>query len=151
VLLTAAARRARGRRLGEARGWVPPLGAGCALACVAAVAFGRTARENARSAKAFARDVAPLIRPPASALVPTLPAEAAFYLPLDLRYDPHAAEQFTVAEPPRRGAFDLAKLRTEVPHGQVVTKAAVAVPGQPPDARWRLVRVTVRPAAPSAR
>jgi 4-amino-4-deoxy-L-arabinose transferase-like glycosyltransferase len=99
--------------------------------------------DNFRSAKSFARHVSPLLRRPASVLVWELPAEASFYLPLDVQFDPFATRHLTVIERDRVGGFDFDQSDVRLPGGRVASVEEIAVAGELSDAHWRLIRVTV--------
>jgi hypothetical protein len=110
----------------------------------------RAAEDNARSAKPFADYAgAQLLLPPANVLVPRLSAEASFYLPLGMRYDPAGTEVYDLIEPPRGKRFDASRYKPDLPHGKMVSAEIVPVPGEPPNAHFRLVRIHVAPESPT--
>jgi 4-amino-4-deoxy-L-arabinose transferase-like glycosyltransferase len=127
----------------RANRWFPPFGAGIVLAGVAFGVLEMAARDNERSAKSFAGYAGQLLLPPANVLVPRLSAEASFYLPLGMRYDPAAPDALDVVEPPHGRTFDLSRYKPDLPHGKLLSAEIVPVPGEPPDPHWRLVRVYV--------
>jgi hypothetical protein len=146
--LVVALRRARAARGPHGlRRWLLPHAVGAALACVVMGSIAHAVRDNDRSAKTFARRVGPIIRPPASLNVPRLAAEAAFYLPLDARYDARAREVYDVVETMAKKRFIVGEFRPKLPHGRVVAAEAVPVPGEPAEGHWRLIRLTVEPDA----
>jgi 4-amino-4-deoxy-L-arabinose transferase-like glycosyltransferase len=151
IMLILAARRASGARGTSAvRRWLPPQAAGAALACVLMGSIAHAVRDNHRSAKTFARRVAEIVRAPACLDVPRLPAEASFYLPLDVRYDARAREMYDVVEPAGKKRLVMSEYRPPLPHGRVVAAESVPVPGELPEERWRLIRLTVEPDAPTS-
>jgi 4-amino-4-deoxy-L-arabinose transferase-like glycosyltransferase len=147
AMLAAGAARALRWRVNR---WFKPLGAGVVLTSVVIGVLARAAEDNARSAKPFARYAGEqLLLPPANVLVPRLSAEASFYLPLGMRYDPAGPEVYDLVEPPRGKKFDVSRYKPDLPHGKLVSAEVVPVPGEPPNAHWRLVRIHVEPEQPA--
>jgi 4-amino-4-deoxy-L-arabinose transferase-like glycosyltransferase len=146
VLLVVAARRARvARGPSGVRRWLLPQAAGTALACALTGAFAHAVRDNVRSAKPFARNASELVRPPASLDVPRLQAEASFYLPLEVRYDPAAQIVYDIVEPGPSKKLLMNEYRPPLPHGRVVDAEIVQVAGQALHGHWQLIRMTVEP------
>jgi hypothetical protein len=112
---------------------------------VAFAGLARAAQDNARSAEHFAELAGDRLLPPANVLIPHLSAEASFYLPLGMRYDPAGAEVYDVVEVAERKRFDASTIKPDLPHGDAAWTEAVPLPGEPPNARWRLVRIHVAP------
>jgi 4-amino-4-deoxy-L-arabinose transferase-like glycosyltransferase len=145
MLATGAARAVKWR----VNRWFTPLGAGVVLAGVVIGVLARAAEDNARSAKAFAGYAGDqLLLPPANVLVPRLSAEASFYLPLGMKYDPAGTEVYDLVEPPRGKKFDVSRYKPELPHGTMLSAEIVSIPGEPPKPHWRLVRIHVEPDQP---
>jgi 4-amino-4-deoxy-L-arabinose transferase-like glycosyltransferase len=140
VMLATGVRRAFAWRVNR---WFVPLGAGVVLASVAFAGLARAAQDNVRSAEEFAELAGDRLLPPANVLLPHLSAEASFYLPLGMRYDPAGTEVYDVVEPPQRKRFDASAFKPDLPHGAAVSAEIVQLPGEPPNARWRLVRIHV--------
>jgi 4-amino-4-deoxy-L-arabinose transferase-like glycosyltransferase len=129
--------------------WFTPLGAGVILACVVIGVFARAAGDNTRSAKPFAHYAGDHLLPPTNVLVPRLSAEASFYLPLGMRYDPAGTELYDVVEPPRGKRFDVSRYNPDLPHGKMTSAEIVPVPAEPPNAHFRLVHIHVQPESPT--
>jgi 4-amino-4-deoxy-L-arabinose transferase-like glycosyltransferase len=130
--------------------WFTPLGAGVVLACVVIGVLARAAEDNARSAKAFGGYAGDqLLLPPANVLVPRLSAEASFYLPLGMKYDPAGTDVYDLVEPPRGKKFDVSRYKPDLPHGKMLSAEIVPVPGEPPNAHFRLVQIHVEPESPT--
>jgi hypothetical protein len=147
VMLAAGAARAFKWRVNR---WFTPLGGGVVLAGVVFGVLARAAEDNARSAKAFAGSAGEqLLLPPANVLVPRISAEASFYLPLGMRYDPAGTEVYDLVEPPRGKKFDVSRYKPDLPHGKLLSAQIVPVPGEPLNAHFRLVRIYVEPEQPS--
>jgi len=112
--------------------------------------FPLTDRENARSPKPFARAAGPILAAPGANVLPAVPPEAAYYLPLRLRFDPAAPEAYVVLDDQRRlsaGGVPFFEKRI----GRRVASVEQVVDGLPKDPRWHLFHVRLAPLVASSK
>lgn len=114
--------------------------------------FIETPRENLRSARRFAKAASLFLTPEANVLVPNIPAEGAFYLPLDLHYDPSATHVLAITKGSSRSETPerLVKFFNEgsrVPGARVSAAEQLVLPDAVSSRSeiWHVVRLTLAP------
>jgi 4-amino-4-deoxy-L-arabinose transferase-like glycosyltransferase len=106
--------------------------------------FWYTDLDNARSPRLFAQAVGPMLVGPGRSVLLPVPPEAAYYMPLGLRYDPSAPEVFVVVDD-RHHLSDAGAPFFEKKVGRRVASVERVVDGLPDNPRWRLFRIRLAP------
>jgi hypothetical protein len=126
------------------RAWLRSTALASAAATFIFLTFPFTDHENARSPRRFAQAAGPILTAPGANVLSPVPPEAAYYMPLGLRFDPSAPEVFVVVDD-RRHLSGAGVPFFEKRVGRPVASVERVVDGLPDDPRGRLYRVHLAP------